>query len=108
MEVMSGTETGWIKLHRRFLRSPIWQNPNVARFWTWCLLKATHDGYTMSVAYKKITLTPGQFLYNHPSASIETGLSQKVVRSCLDFLKSGDDPEIGQAQGRHRAVSLIR
>lgn len=97
---MNGTnDSGWIKLHRRFLKSAIWQNPNIARFWTWALLKATHDGYTTTVSFKRITLEPGQFLYNHLLASMETGMSQKVVRSCLDFLKSGDTPEIGQAQG---------
>lgn len=98
-KTMNGTDGGWIKLHRRFLRSAIWQNPNVARFWTWCLLKATHAPITQMVGIKKISLEPGQFLYNHPTASIETGLSQKVVRNCLECLKNGDDPEIGQAEG---------
>lgn len=97
---MNGTnDGGWIKLHRRFLRSAIWQNPKIARFWTWCLLKATHDGYTTTIGFKRITLEPGQFLYNHPTAVKETLLSQREVRSCLDFLKGGDDAEIGQEKG---------
>lgn len=98
---MSGpNDGGWIKLHRRFLRSAIWQNPNVRIFWVWCLLKATHTPITQMVGLKRISLVPGQFLYNHSMASIETGMSLKVVRLCVESLRAGSSPEIGQAKGR--------
>jgi hypothetical protein len=106
---MTGFNSGWIKLHRKFLDSPIWQTPNLARFWTWCLLKASHNKFTATIRYSRITLEPGQFLYNHPMASMETGLSLKVVRSCLEALQNHDDPEIGQEKGRQtgRHFSIV-
>ena len=32
---------GYIKLWRKTLESPVWQNPKLFRFWMWCLLKAS-------------------------------------------------------------------
>jgi hypothetical protein len=104
---MIGTDGGWIKLHRRFLRSAIWQNPNVARFWTWCLLKATHDGYTTTIGYRKVALEPGQFVFTRPLACTETLLSEKTVRLCVEMLKSGDTPEIGLTKGHNFSVVTI-
>ena len=104
---MNGIDGGWIKLHRRFLKSAIWQNPNIARFWTWCLLKATHDGYTTTIGYRKVTLEPGQFVFTRPLACTETLLSEKTVRLCVEMLQSGDTPEIGLTKGHNFSVVTI-
>lgn len=79
---------GWIALHRKFLDSSAWLNHNVARFWIWCLLKATHTRYKEAVGYQEVILEPGQFIFGRKVASKETGLSEQTIRTCLAFLKT--------------------
>lgn len=107
---MNGTnDGGWIKLHRKLLNSPVWANPSLARFWIWCLLRASHNEFTVRVGYSEITLQPGQFVYTHSSASEETTMSQKVVRTCLEALGSGNDPLLGRERaGRKTIVSIVK
>ncbi len=107
VEARGMTMGGWIKLYRKFLDSPVWKNPNLARFWTWCLLKATHDGYTTTIGYSRVELKPGQFIFTRPLCSIETSLSDKVVRLCLDSLRNGEDPEIGLTKGHNFSVITL-
>lgn len=78
---------GWILLHRKFLDSPVWANHNVARLWTWCLLKASHRNHKQTVGYQEVCLLPGQFIFGRKVAAAETGLSEQSIRTCMAFLK---------------------
>lgn len=104
---MSGTNEGWVKFYRRLLGSAIWQNHNLMRFWTWCLLKATHETITIPVRHAKVTLEPGQFIFTRPMACTETGLSEKTVRLCLETLRAGESAEIGLTKGHNFSVVTI-
>lgn len=78
---------GWIKLHRKFLSSSIWENPNLARFWIWCLLKASHSSVKARVRYIEVELAPGQFVFGRAKAAEDTGLSEQEVRTCVKALE---------------------
>lgn len=104
---MSGTNEGWVKLFRKFLGSPIWRNHNLTRFWTWCLLKATHEPITVTIGYRKVALEPGQFVFTRPMACTETGLSEKTVRMCVEILRADKTVEIGPDKGRKFSVVTI-
>jgi hypothetical protein len=79
-------ETGYIKLFRKVIHCGFFNNPNLAHFWVWCLCKASHKEHKLSVGYQVVTLRPGQFIFGRKNASLETGLSHKSVRTCLDHL----------------------
>ena len=38
--------TGWIKLHRKLLDSPIFQNEKLFKVFAYCLMKASHKDRT--------------------------------------------------------------
>jgi hypothetical protein len=80
---------GYVKLWRKTLDSGLIKNHNVWIFWTWCLLKANHrHEKTQVVGYQEVTLNPGEFVFGRKAASIETGLSEQTIRTCINFLKN--------------------
>ena len=79
---------GYILLWRKSLESAVWNNANVWRFWTWCLMKATYKEHEVLVGYQKVLLQPGQFVFGRKVASKETRLSERTIRTCLEKLKS--------------------
>jgi hypothetical protein len=81
-------ENGWIKLHRKFLECGFFNNPDLAHFWVWCILKATHQEFKASIGYQIVILQPGQFIYGRKVASIETGLSEQTLRTCIKHLEN--------------------
>lgn len=56
---MSG---GWIKLHRSILDNPIFNDLQLYRLWSLCLLKATHKEREVLVGKQTVHLQPGQFI----------------------------------------------
>ena len=51
-------------------------------------MKSTHKQYKCLIGLQEIELNPGQFVFGRKKCSIETGLSEQIVRSCLLSLKS--------------------
>ena len=56
---MSG---GWIKLHRSIMDNPIFNDLQLYRLWSLCLLKATHKECEVLVGKQTVHLQPGQFI----------------------------------------------
>jgi len=79
---------GYIKLWRKSFDSHVWANPNLWRFWTWCLMKATFKARVAKVGYQDVYLEPGQFVFGRRKAAIETGLSERKIRTAVDWLTS--------------------
>jgi hypothetical protein len=93
---------GYIKLWRRSLDSAAWKNLKLWRFWTYCLLKATHKPVDAMVGFQRVHLEPGQFVFGRGRAARETGLSEQSVRTCLQSL-SGPSP--AESEGKVCAKS---
>lgn len=72
---------GYIKLWRKCLESDCWKDPVAWRFWTWCLLKASHCEKDQQVGRQTIHLMPGQFVTGRFTAMKETGLSEQQLRN---------------------------
>lgn len=81
-------EGGWVKLWRKSLDSAVWQNQDLWRFWTWCLMKATRRPRIALVGFQEIPLKPGQFVMGRDKAAEETGMTSRKVRTCLKHLKN--------------------
>lgn len=78
---------GYIKLWRKSIESQVWDNPDVWRFWTYCLMKASHKNHTAVIGFQEVDLEPGQFIFGRKIASEETGLSEQTIRTCIKYLK---------------------
>ena len=79
---------GYIKLWRKSLDSTLWQNHNLWRFWTYCLLKASHADHTEMVGFQEVELKTGEFVFGRKVAAKETGLSEQNIRTSISCLKS--------------------
>ena len=75
-------EQGYIKLYRKFKDWEWYTNINVKVLFLHCLIRANHK----SVKYQGIQIDRGEFMTSIRTLSIETGLSERQVRTALDKL----------------------
>jgi hypothetical protein len=80
--------SGWIKLHRRLLDSPVWNNSNhnVRQLAVACLLLASHREARLSVGGEVVEIKPGQFWTSQESLEKVTGLTRQQIRTSLAIL----------------------
>lgn len=60
--------SSYIKLFRKLLNSPIFENEKALKIWVWCLLKATHKEREQLVGQQIIHLEIGQFVFGRKQA----------------------------------------
>ena len=78
---------GWVKIHRKILRSPIFDNANLLKVWVWCLCKATHEPRKHLVGNQLVELEAGQFVFGRKSAAEELKLSDSSVYRYMQILQ---------------------
>lgn len=83
-------EGGWIKIHRSFLDWEWYGDDKMVRLFVHILLKANYK----DKKWQGVVIKRGQFVTSLAKLSLETGLSVKNVRTCLDRLISSG--EIGK------------
>ena len=89
--------SGWIKLHRKMLDWEWYDDINVMRLFTHCLLRANHK----EKKWRGIDIKRGQFYTSLETLSSETGLTAMQLRTCFDKLKTtGEITSSGMARGR--------
>ena len=80
---------GWIKLHRKSLKSSIWGNPTYWMVWCWCLLRANHEEHSFPFNGKDISISEGEFITGRKKAVAEIPtLTPQKYRSAIKYLKS--------------------
>lgn len=79
---------GWIKLYRKLLNSPIFENERALKVWIWCLLKATHEDREQLVGRQTIYLKSGEFIFGRKRASEELKMPEKTVYDYIHSLKN--------------------
>lgn len=97
---------GYVKLWRKSLDGGWLRNPNLWAFWCYCLMKATYKECKVLIGFQEVVLRPGQFIFGRKKCSIETGLSEKTVRTCLQTLKSASNLAIKTAS-KYSIVSIV-
>ena len=103
---MAGHQAGWIKLHRIAMDGPIWQNKNLWRVFSWCMMKASHKKHVQMVGLTKVELDPGQFIFGRDAASRETGLPPSTVWTSMQWLKSNNTIDI-KSDNKKSVVTLV-
>lgn len=78
------TDSGWVKLHRRFLHWEWADNPDMVALWIHLLLMSNHD----SQKWHGINIERGQCLTGRIKLAKTTGLSPRSIRTCLTKLKT--------------------
>ena len=71
---------------RKSIESTIFQDRDIWRFWSWCLMKASWKKHNVLVGTALVPLEPGQFVFGRKAASIELGISEQKIRTIARFL----------------------
>lgn len=78
----------WVKLYRKLLKSPIFDNEKALKVWVWCLLKATHIEREQLVGRQKVQLKKGEFIFGRKKASQELKMKEKTVYDYMKLLEN--------------------
>ena len=76
--------SGWICLHRKFLNWEWFNNGDMVRLFLYLLLEANYE----NKRWNGIVISRGQLLTGRKELAKNLNLSEQVVRTCLDRLKS--------------------
>lgn len=81
-------DKSWIKLYRKILKSPIWDNEKALKIWIWCLVKATHEDRVQLVGQQEVILQKGQFVFGRKKASEELKMTESMVYRYMKVLEN--------------------
>jgi hypothetical protein len=78
---------GYIKLYRKTMCSPIWQDPYYLKIWMYCLMRATHKEHNQLVGNQIVTLQPGEFVTGRTSLAedLNKGMKPKQKQSEISW-----------------------
>ena len=103
MEMKSDSNTnGWVKIHRGFLDWEWYDDINTKILFLHCIIRANHA----PKKWRGIQIERGQFYTSLETLSLETGLTQRQVRTCFDKLKTtGELTSLAMSRGRMVTVN---
>ena len=82
----------WIRLYRKSMNSRAFQNADLWKVWSWCLMKANHKKTWVPVFTGKgeteVEVFPGQFIFGRKSAAIELEMPESSIRNRMKKLKN--------------------
>lgn len=97
---------GYVRLWRKSLDAGWIRNHKLWAFWSYCLLKASYREYDAIVGLQIVRLLPGQFIFGRKRASEETGLTEREVRTIVEFLKKAGNLTI-KTTNRFSIITII-
>ena len=97
---------GWVKLHRKLLESPVFQNDKLLKVFVWCLLKASHTEHAELVGLQKVSLHPGQFVYGRHKAAEELKIKESTLYKYMMWLKNEEILNI-QSNNKFSVVTVV-
>ena len=80
-------DKSYIKLFRKLLNSPIFENEKALKIWIWCLLRATHKERLQLVGQQEIKLQKGQFVFGRKKASEELKMTESTIYKYIKLLE---------------------
>lgn len=81
---------GFIKLYRKIIESPVFDNEKMLKIWIWCLCRASHKDKRILMGLKEVPIKKGQFVCGMVKASAELGIPRTtLVRNLRALEKLG-------------------
>jgi hypothetical protein len=85
-------DEGWLKLHRKIIRSRVFANPELCQLWIWCLAKASNRERWATIktgrGTREVHIMPGQFIFGRHVAANELGCTPSSARNRMKKLKT--------------------
>ena len=79
---------GYIKLYRKLIESPVFENEKLLKIWVWCLCRANHVETDAIVGLQKIHLKKGQFIFGLLKASKELSIPKTTLYRNMKALET--------------------
>jgi len=79
-------EEGWVKLHRKILSNPVFQDSEALQLFIYCLLKANHKPANILFNQQIVALERGQFIFGLHQACKDLKMSMRKLRNRLLIL----------------------
>ena len=83
-------KSGWVKTYRQLEEWEWYQDSQMVHLLVHLIIKANHA----DLQWRGITIKRGQLLTSRRKLSIETGISEQSIRTCLDRLQSTNEVTI--------------
>jgi hypothetical protein len=80
------SEGGYIKLYRRILENPVFENPRTLQVFLWALCRANYTARTVRFGGENITLRAGQFIAGRFTGAEACHMPPSTFRNQLAFL----------------------
>lgn len=80
-------DNSWVKLYRKLLQSPIFENEKALKIWIWCLLKASYKDREQLVGLQVVNLKSGQFIFGRKKASEELRMTESIIYKYIKLLE---------------------
>jgi len=80
-------ETGWIKLHRSIIKWEWYKESHMVHLFLHLILSANHK----EAKWQGMLLEKGQIVVGRKQLSLETGISENIIRTCIKRLKSTNE-----------------
>jgi hypothetical protein len=96
---------GWISLHRKLLKSPIFKDAHAVQLWVYLLLSVNHKDGEFLVGNTLVKIPKGSMLTGRKALAKSTGINEHKVDRLLKMLKKCDQIE-QQTFTRYLLISI--
>jgi len=84
-------DQGYVKLWRKSIKSRTFQNADLWKVWSWCLMKANYEEAWVPVSTGRgeteVHLLPGQFIFGRKTAAKELKMNESSTRNRMEKLR---------------------
>lgn len=100
------SDNGWVKVHRKIMKSTIWGDPLRLKAWIHCILSANHEDNDVFMNGNVVKVKKGQFITSNRKLQEEWGCSTNTVKKILNQLTDLGMIEYSTESRRYTVVSL--
>ncbi len=98
---------GWIKIHKKIMKSAIWQDPLRLKAWMHILLSANYEDKEWLCNKEVVTIKKGQFITSNRKLQEAWGCSANTVRRILSQLQQLDMIKVDISPYRYTLLTVI-
>lgn len=98
---------GWIKIHKKIMKSVIWQDPLRLKAWLHILLSANYEDKDWLCNKEVVTIKKGQFITSNRKLQEAWGCSSNTVRRILHQLQQLDMIKVEVAPYKYTLLTVI-
>lgn len=101
------SDDGWVKIHRKIMKSTIWSDPLRLKAWLHCILAANHEDKEFFFGGNIVKVKKGQFITSNRKLQEEWGCSTNTVKKILNQLMELGMIKYSTETRRYTVVTLI-